>query len=199
MKRVVSSLALVFTMLFSSAAFADTTTYRSTMSGPSEQPPNDSPGASISTVVFDDVALTMLFSIPFGDLVAGTTVAHLHCCTPQPLIGLAPPAIGFDDFPVGVRSGFYERLYSLTDPNTYEPAFLTANGGSVDAARSALLAGIDNNQSYLNIHTAAFPPGEIRGFLVELAAPIPEPSSWLMLSVGMAGIGFCAVRRRAAA
>lgn len=199
MKRVLSSLALIITMLFSSAAVADTTTYRATLSGPSEQAPNDSPGAGISTITFDDVAFTMLFSIPFSDLIAGTTVAHLHCCTAQPLTGAAPPAIGFDDFPLGVRSGMYERLYSLTDASTYEPAFLTANGGSVDAARTALLDGINNNQSYLNIHTEAFPPGEIRGFLVELAAPIPEPSSWLMLSVGMAGIGCCAMRRRAAA
>ncbi len=198
MKRVVSSLALIFTMLFSSAALADTTSYRSTMSGPSEQPPNNSPGVSVSTVVFDDVALTMLFSIPFTDLLAGTTVAHLHCCTPQPLIGIAPPAIPFDDFPTGVRSGLYERLYSLTDPGTYDTAFLTANGGSVDAARNALLLGVENNQSYLNIHTSAFPAGEIRGFLVELAAPIPEPSSWLMLSMGLAGIGLCAVKRRSA-
>lgn len=158
MKRVASILALAFTMLLNSAAVADTTTYRATLSGPSEQPPNDSPGVSVSTVVFDDVAFTMLFSIPFSDLVAGTTVAHLHCCTPQPLIGLAPPAIAFGDFPVGVRGGLYERLFNLTDPTTYNPAFLSANGSSVDAARTALLAGINNNQSYLNIHTAAFPP-----------------------------------------
>ncbi len=198
MKRVVSHLVLALTLLASSAAFAAETTYRSTMSGPSEQPPNDSPGAGIATVVFDDVAMTLLFSIPFMDLVAGTTVGHLHCCTAQPLIGTAPPAIGFDDFPVGVQSGSYQRLYSLTDAATYEPAFIASAGGTVDAARSALLTGIANNQSYLNIHTSAFPPGEIRGFLVELAAPIPEPSSWLMLGVGLAGIGFCAARRRPA-
>lgn len=197
MKRVVSHLVLVFTMLVSSMAFAAETTYRSTMSGPNEQSPNDSPGAGIATVVFDDVAMTMLFTVPFMDLVAGTTVGHLHCCTPQPLIGTAPPAIGLDDFPVGVQSGMYQRLYSLMDPATYEPAFFTAAGGTVDAARNFLLAGI-NNQSYLNIHSSAYPGGEIRGFLVELAAPIPEPSSWLMLGVGLAGIGFCAARRRPA-
>ncbi|WP_426102408.1 CHRD domain-containing protein [Massilia sp. TSP1-1-2] len=198
MNCVVSSLVLSVTMLLSSAAFAATTSYRSAMSGPSEQPPNDSPGASIATVVFDDAAMTMLFSVPFMNLVAGSTVAHLHCCTPEPLIGTAPPAIGFDDFPVGVQTGLYERLYSLADPNTYEPAFLAAHGGTVDAARAFLLQGINSNQSYLNIHSTEYPAGEIRGFLVALANPVPEPSSWLMLSVGLAGIGFCAAKRRAA-
>ena len=197
MKRIVSSFAMALTMLISSVAFAATTTYRSTMSGPSELPPNSSPGAGIATIVFDDVAMTMLFSIPFIDLPAGTTVAHLHCCTATPLIGTSPPAIGFDDFPVGAQSGLYERLYNLADAATYEPAFLSVHG-TVDAARSFLLSGIDNNQSYLNIHTAQFPAGEIRGFLVELAQPVPEPSSWLMLGVGLAGIGFCAAKRRAA-
>jgi hypothetical protein len=82
------------------------------------------------------------------------------------------------------------------DPATYDPAFLAAAGGTVDAARTLLLDGIVNNQSYLNIHSTAFPPGEIRGFLVELAQPVPEPSSWLMLGVGLAAVGFCAGKRR---
>ena len=195
MKRVVSSLALAFTMLFSSAAFASITEFRSTMSGPSEQPPNNSPGASIANVVYDDVAMTMSFTVPFIDLLAGTTVAHLHCCTPQPLIGIAPPAIPLDNFPVGVRNGLYERLYSLADPATYDPAFLSAQGGSVEAARNFLIEGIYSNQAYLNIHSTLFPAGEIRGFLV-LANPVPEPSSWLMLGVGLAGFGMLGAKRR---
>ena len=188
MKRIVSSLALVFTMLVSSTAFADTTTYRSTMSGPNEAPPNASPGYGVASVIIDNVAMTLSLSMPFTDLLAPTIDAHLHCCTAQPLLGIAPPAIPFRDFPLGVQSGLYQRVFNLSDPATYSPAFITANGGNVTAARDLLLSGINANQSYLNVHTSLYPPGEIRGFLVQLAQPVPEPSSWLMLGAGLVGL-----------
>lgn len=193
MKRIVSCLALALSMLASSAAFATTTTFRSTMSGPSEQPPNNSPGYSIAMIVLDDVAQTLSMTIPFFDLIANTTAGHLHCCTAMPLMGVAPVAIPFDGFPAGVRSGTYERTFNLADASTYDPAFISANGGSAQTALTALIAGIVNNESYNNIHTTTYPGGEIRGFLV----PVPEPSTWLMLGIGLAGIGFCAARRRA--
>lgn len=146
MKRIVSSLALALSMLVSSVAFAATTSYRSTMSGPGEQPPNNSPGAGIATVVVDTVAQTMRFSVPFFDLLADTTAGHLHCCTAEPLIGIAPIAIGFGDFPTGVRAGLYERVFDLAEAATYHPAFLTAHGGTVATARAVLLEGITNNE-----------------------------------------------------
>jgi len=84
-----------------------------------------------------------------------------------------------------VTSGSYDNLFDLLMASTYNPAFVTANGGSVSASRTALLNGIASGEAYLNIHTTAFPSGEIRGFLVA----VPEPGSWALMLIGFGAIG----------
>lgn len=193
MKRIVSSLAFAAGMLASSA-FAATTTYTAVATGPAEAVPVASPGYSIATLVIDDVANTLQLSSPFWQLLGNTTDAHIHAATPEPLLGTAPVAVPLDGFPLGVKSGDYSITFNLLDAGTYSPAFLTANGGSVDSARDSLLSSINENRAYLNIHTNLYPSGEIRGFIV--ANPVPEPSTYAMLAVGLAGVGFVARRKR---
>ncbi|MFP5394408.1 MAG: CHRD domain-containing protein, partial [Gammaproteobacteria bacterium] len=125
-----------------------------------------------------------------------TTDAHIHCCTANPLTGAAGVAAHLTDFPLGVHSGDYSHTFNLNDTATYGAAFLTAAGGTADAARDALLAGINAHEAYLNIHTNLYPGGEIRGFLVEVAAPVPEPQTYAMMLAGLAGLGVMARRRK---
>ena len=60
----------------------------------------------------------------------------------------------------------------MTDASSYNPAFVTANGGTVAGAEAALLAGLHAGTAYLNIHTSMVPAGEIRGFLVEVPTAV---------------------------
>lgn len=194
MKRIVSSLAFATGMLASSA-FAATTTYSAIASGPAEAVPVASPGYSIATIVIDDVANTLQLSSPFWQLLGTTSDAHIHAATEQPLLGTAGVAVPLDGFPLGVRSGTYANTWNLLDAGTYSAAYLTANGNSVSAARDSLLSDINENRAYLNIHTSLYPGGEIRGFIV--ANPVPEPSAYAMLALGLVGVGAVARRKKA--
>jgi hypothetical protein len=193
MKRIVSSLAFAAGMLASSA-FAATTTYTAVASGPGEATPVASPGYSIATLVIDDVANTLQLSSPFTQLLGTTVGAHIHAATAEPLTGTADVAVHLDGFPMGVQAGDYSITFNLLDATTYDAAYLSANGGTAQGARDSLLADINENRAYLNIHTNLYPAGEIRGFIV--ANPIPEPSTYAMLAVGLAGVAFVARRKR---
>lgn len=191
MKKVLSALALTLSTLTVAPASLAQDLYRAVASGPSEATPNPSPGYSISTFEIDGTILTA--NIPFSDLTTPTVSAHLHCCTTDSLTGTAGVAIPLFGFPLGTTSGSYSQTFDLADPAIYDAAFLTAFGGTAASASAAMLDALADNQVYLNIHTAQYPGGEIRGFLV---SAIPEPQSWAMLGAGLIGVGVMARRRR---
>lgn len=173
-------------LLAASAALAAPITYVATLSGGME---SSSPGTGTAEVIIDTTANTMFVDVVFSGLEAPTTASHIHCCTTAALTGTAGVATTtptFAGFPLGVTSGTFMSTLDLTSASSFNPAFVTAEGGTVAGAEAALAAGLGAGRAYLNIHTTEFPGGEIEGFLV-LATP--EPATLLLTGGALLGLG----------
>lgn len=177
-------------------ALAHDVIYIATLSGANEAPANNSPGTGFATLTVNEDNFTMRLETSFSGLDGNVTAAHIHCCTAAPgaaTAGVATPVPSFPGFPSGNTFGDYDRTFDMTLASSFNPAFVTANGGSTGSAFNALLAGIGTGRAYLNIHTSAVPAGEIRGFFA--LAPIPEPETYALM---LAGLGLVGVATRRA-
>jgi len=175
------------------AGFATTTQaaliqYTANMDGPSEAPPNASPGTGVAFADYDDVAHTLHVGANFSGLVAGTTAAHIHAPTAVPGAGTASVATqtpSFSGFPLGVTAGVFDNTFDLTLASSWNPSYIAANGGTPAGAEAAFALALAQGRAYFNIHSSAFPGGEIRGFLV------PEPAT-----IALLGCATLLLRRR---
>ena len=160
-------------------------TYMATLSGAAENPPNGSPGTGSATVIIDTVAHTLLVDVSFSGLLGNTTASHIHCCVAPPgNVGVATQLPTFAGFPLGVTAGTYNSTFDMTQSSSWNPSFITANGGTTAGAEAALAVGLAAGRAYLNIHTSQVPAGEIRGFLGE----VPEPATFTMAAAALAGL-----------
>jgi len=132
-------LAVLTLFALASSAFAETITYTAALKGPDEVPPNDTKGTGMVEAKYDTATMKLTYTVTYSGLTGAATAAHFH--------GPAKP---------GVNAGPIITLENLASPIKGE-ATLTAEQAK------QLADGL----WYLNVHTAAHPPGEIRGQLMK--------------------------------
>ena len=139
MKPAFVRLAVLVLLALASSAFAETVTYTAALKGADEVPPNDTKGTGMVEAKYDTATMKLSYTVTYSGLTGAATAAHFH--------GPAKP---------GANAGPIITLENLASPIKGE-ATLTA-----DQAKS-----LGDGMWYLNVHTAAHPPGEIRGQLMK--------------------------------
>jgi len=194
MKRYIALLAVTLAVSALPAQAAPIV-FSANLTGANEEPSNLSPGTGFTLVTIDPIAHTMRVEVTFAGLLAGTTASHIHVInapgdgntsdTNGPVATTTPT---FPGFPLTVTSGSYDNTFTMTLASSYNPNWVTNNGGSIATAEATLFAGIIDGRAYLNVHSTAFPGGEIRGFLAPVPQAVPEPASLLLMGSGLAAV-----------
>ncbi len=154
MRRVVLIVAAAMVALgIAGTAQAQIIRLASTLAGNNETPaPGVLTGAfGTATVTVDLATQTVTWSIDIFNMPSGTNNAHFHVGGP----GLAGPTVVNIAFPPNISNDF-NLSGSATAPSNLRP---DQGIRSWEDFIQALLGG----QTYLNIHSAANPGGEVRG------------------------------------
>ena len=196
-----SSLLLIAVLSWGAPLAAAPITFIADLDGPSEAPPNASPGSGFAEITIDSVLHALRVVVTFSDLTAFNTASHIHVIngpgdanladTIGPIATTTPTFAGF---PTGTTAGSYDQTLDGTLASTYRTGWITDSGGTTALAEAALFLGITEGRAYFNIHTTNFPGGEIRGFLTP-PEPIPEPTTLLLFGITAAGLGLARWRR----
>ncbi|HET9535563.1 MAG TPA: CHRD domain-containing protein [Mesorhizobium sp.] len=122
-------------VMASGPVFADTMKFKADLKGASEVPPADSAGTGTADVSVDTDTKKLSWTVNYSGLSGDATAAHFH----------GPAAAGENAGPaVDISAAIMSGSADLTDQ---------------------LLADLQAGKWYINIHTAKFPDGEIRGQL----------------------------------
>jgi hypothetical protein len=188
-KLTIVCAVILFSCLIGTVLEATPITYKASLDGTQTVPPTGSLATGLGTITVDSATHLLTFDLSWSNLAANPLGLHIHCCAPVGANGML--AINFQGFPAAT-SGVYVQTVDLTVAALYNPAFLTAHGGTAAQAEADLLANLAAGNAYLDINNPMFGGGEIRGQL----AAVPEPATVLLLATGLASVAACRQKRR---
>jgi hypothetical protein len=167
MKKKLLIVLLLFALLTmgasTAAARGSRDTFRATLSGQEEVPPVDTQASGQAQFQLSSDGATLHFRVVVRNIV-DVTQAHIHCGP----VGANGPVVAFlypDAPPPQLIPGPFSGLLAsgaLTDASIVpQPDSPVCPGGV--ATLDDLMAHMRSGNTYVNVHTVAYPGGEIRG------------------------------------
>jgi hypothetical protein len=138
MKPALAAATLAVALLASAPAFAETVQFMTALSGAMEVPPNDSKGTGTVNASLDTDTKVLSWTIDYSGITGPATAAHFH--GPADPGKNAPPVLPID----GSLASPIKGTATLSDEQ---------------------VADLQAGKWYFNVHSAAYPDGEIRGQL----------------------------------
>lgn len=159
MKRITALLAAGLLLLAVPAAvFAADEVFTADLSGGAQVPPLAVDGTGDATVTIADDESSISWVVTYSGLTGDPAAGHIHFGAVD---ATGPVMIPFATVtPTGSTGTFAAADY--------------VTGAGLPADWAGVLAAIRDGNAYVNIHTAANPPGEIRGQLSASAAPATD-------------------------
>lgn len=193
MKSFISSLGLLAVTASPFAAHAEILQFNALLNSANSVPALTNPNqaaSGLSTLFYDTLTNTYDFTLSSFSLSGPITGAHIHGPATAMQSGGVLVDINVSPF-VKFNSG--STLLLGGDDVTTFGFVASANGHPGQSFLNALNSGL----TYVNIHTAMYPGGEIRGQLWPTSvAAVPEAQTYAMMLAGLGMVGWVAGRRR---
>ena len=147
-----------------------------------------------ATVAIDTTLFTVTSDLSWANLTGPTDRAHLHNAPAGQLTDelFFHELIQNPTLPCGFVSSNSSGFCLAATGTTHDVLQLSISDGYGVGTFADLVALFEADGVYVDVHTGAYPEGEIRGQLM----PVPEPSICALLAAGLGLLGFTAHRRK---